>query len=79
MSEIKVKPWWQSVSLWIGVATALVLVVEQLVAQGVLSGESKIALVAMAIGLVLKRGFVESTVIKANAISGVVKEPPANP
>jgi len=75
MAEVKVKPWWQSVSLWVAIAVALGAAVDSLVGSGILNENSVIVIVATAIATILKRGWVENTAIKANAISGAVEAP----
>lgn len=75
MADVKVKPWWQSVSLWITLATVLGIVLDKLVADGVIPSEGWAAIVLAVIGLVTKRGLTENTAIKANALIEAAKKP----
>jgi len=75
MADVKVKPWWQSVSLWITLATVLGIVLDKLVADGVIPSEGWVAIVLAVIGLVTKRGLTENTAIKANALIEAAKKP----
>jgi len=68
MTDIKVKPWWQSASLWTAVATAVGIVLQQLIVEGHLSDTGIAGVVITAIALITKRGLVEHGAHKANAI-----------
>ena len=71
MAETKVKPWWQSVSLWVAIVISLGAAIDSLVGSGILNENSTFVIIAAAIITVLKRGWVESTAIKANTITAV--------
>lgn len=75
MSEVKVKPFWQSTSFWMTIITIIGLVLDKLVAGGIIPDEGWYAIVAGVIGIVTKRGMTENTVIKANAIKEAAKTP----
>lgn len=76
--EIKVKPFWQSVSFWMTIATILGLVLDKLVAGGVLPNEGWVTIAITVVGLITKRGMTENTAIKANALASVdPSKPPA--
>jgi len=74
---METKPFWQSPSFWMTIATALSLVVDKLIAGGVLPNEGWAAIVALVLGLVAKRGFVEAATVKSNALVEASK--PADP
>lgn len=76
MAEIKVKPFWQSTSFWITIVTIIGLVLDKLVAGGIIPDEGWYAIVAGVIGIVTKRGMTENTVIKANAITAAAEKTP---
>ena len=73
MDPIEVKPWWQSVSLWITVITALGVVLDRLVLDGVIPEGGWYTIVAAVIALITKRGLTENTAIKANALKDAAK------
>ena len=73
MPEIKVKPWWQSTSLWLTIITAIGVVLDKLVAGGVIPNEGWYTIVAAVIGLITKRGLTENAVHKANGMVEAVK------
>lgn len=66
---VKVKPFWQSVSFWATVVTALGAALDKLVAGGVLPDGTWYAIVATVVVLITKRGMTENTAIKANALA----------
>jgi hypothetical protein len=66
--QIKVKPFWKSTSFWLTIITCIGVVLDKLVAGGVIPNEGWIAIVIGVIGLVTKRGLTENTAIKANAL-----------
>lgn len=78
MSEVKVKPFWQSVSFWMTIATIISIALDKLIGGGLIPNEGWVAIVASVIGLVVKRGLTENTVIKANALTSAVdpQKPP---
>jgi len=77
--EVAVKPWWTSVSLWITVLTAIGLVFDKLVLDGVIPDAGWATIVAAVIALITKRGMTENTAIKANAIVAAAKSGAADP
>ena len=72
---METKPFWQSPSFWLTVVTILSLVVDKLIAGGQLPNEGWAAIVALVLGIIAKRGFVEATTVKANAQIEVAKPP----
>lgn len=71
--EVIVKPWWTSVSLWLAVLTAIGVVLDQLVLDGLIPNAGWYTIVAAVITLITKRGLTENTAIKANAIVTAAK------
>jgi hypothetical protein len=72
----EVKAWFKSPSNWIVILAIVGVVVDKLIADGVLPNEGWAAIVSLVVGLVLKRGYVESTAIKANAIVAAANPTP---
>lgn len=72
--EVKVKPFWQSVSFWLTVVTCVGIVLDQLVLDGLLPAEGWVAIVLSIIGLVTKRGLTENAAMKASAHLKTSKE-----
>jgi len=74
MEPVVVKPWWQSVSLWITVITALGVVLDRLVLDGVIPEGGWYTIVAAVIALITKRGLTENTAIRANTTALLAAE-----
>ena len=72
MAEIKVKPFYLSVSFWITIATVIGIVLDKLVLDGAIPGEGWVAIVLGVIGLVTKRGLTENAAIKAAGLAEAV-------
>lgn len=72
--DSKVKPWFQSVSLWIALVAAIVgAVIATLTEQGVVGQNATWVVVALAVVSVLKRMVVESADVKgAHIVEGMI-------
>ena len=79
MAEVKVKPFWQSVSFWMTIATIISIAFDKLIAGGIIPNEGWFAIVASVVGLVAKRGLTENVVIKANALTSAAADPTKPP
>lgn len=84
MSEpIEVKAWWKSTSTWVAVATIVAVIYE----SGLIPADSPgykilgvVVAALVALGLIAKRGLIENTTIKANALlAAQPKDPPSPP
>ena len=73
------KPFWQSVSFWMVILSIIGVVLDKLVAGGVLPNEGWVAIISSVIGLLVKRGMVDSATIKANALVEASKQNPQPP
>lgn len=73
MNEVVVKPWWQSVSLWLTVLTALGVILDKLVLDGVIPDGGWYAIVAGVIALITKRGLTENKAMEASALVSAAK------
>jgi len=73
------KKWWQSASLWISVAYAVIACVNDLITLGHI-GQNTMNAIAALTGLnVAGRKIVEGVTSKAKVISGAVKDASSNP
>ena len=75
----QVKPWWQSPSMWMSILTIIGIIVDKLIAGGVLPNEGWALIVSTVIGTIAKRGLVEASVAKSNALASVAANPPQPP
>ena len=76
MAEVKVKPFWKSVSFWMVIGTILSMAFDKLIAGGILPDEGWAVMVATVLGLVFKRGSTENAAIKANALAEIAAKDP---
>lgn len=81
--DVKVKPWWQSTSLWVTVATIIMVIYESQLIPADSIGYKILSIVVaafVALGLVAKRGYVEAAAIKANTLAAIAnKQDPTKP
>jgi hypothetical protein len=65
--------------MWMTVLTVVGILFDKLIAGGVLPNEGWVLIVSTVIGAIVKRGWVEASVAKSNAMASVVANPPQPP
>lgn len=75
----KTKPFWRSVSFWLAICSALAVALEKLITGGVIPNEGWAAILLPILILIGKRGLVESSTVKGNALVEASKASPLPP
>lgn len=79
VEEVEVKPFWKSTSFWLSIATVVGILLDKLVADGVIPNEGWAAIVVTVLGLVTKRGLTENAAMKANTLAKIANGKPKDP
>lgn len=72
----EVKPFWKSTSFWLAMLTVVGVLLDKLVAEGVIPDEGWAAIVVTVVGLIAKRGSTENASIKAKALATMAPKDP---